>query len=203
MKKSMKALLIALCAVLLVAGSIFGTLAYLTSSAAVVNTFTVGKVAITLDEAKVDLYGVVDSAASSRVTTNEYKLIPGHTYAKDPTIHVDAESEDCWLFAQIDNQLGTDATLNITEGWTEIDSTKHVYAYQYPVTANGNVCIFNYFTFGATADPLDHVTSTQADGGKAATEHKIVVVAYAVQADGFSSASAAWTATFGASSSNS
>ena len=49
MKKS-KVLLTLLCAVALVATSVFGTLAYLTSQDAVVNTFTIGSVVITLDE---------------------------------------------------------------------------------------------------------------------------------------------------------
>lgn len=44
MKTKSKALLLTLCAVLLVAASVLGTMAYLTSSAEVKNTFTVGKV---------------------------------------------------------------------------------------------------------------------------------------------------------------
>ena len=54
MKKAKKALALVLCAVLLVAGSVMGTMAYLTSKDEVVNTFTVGKVGITLDEEDVD-----------------------------------------------------------------------------------------------------------------------------------------------------
>ena len=56
MKKS-KAILMALCAVLLVAASVMGTLAYLTSTDTVTNTFTVGNVQIKLDEAKVNEEG--------------------------------------------------------------------------------------------------------------------------------------------------
>ncbi len=57
MKKKTKALMLVLCAVLLVTASVLGTMAYLTSTDQVVNTFTVGKVAITLDEAKVNADG--------------------------------------------------------------------------------------------------------------------------------------------------
>ena len=96
MKKS-KAILMALCAVLLVAASVMGTLAYLTSTDTVVNTFTVGKVEITLDEADVNADGTPVQGAD-RVDANEYHLLPGHTYAKDPIVHVDADSEDCYLF---------------------------------------------------------------------------------------------------------
>lgn len=81
-----------LCAVLLVAASVLGTMAYLTDSKDVKNTFTVGNVAIKLDEAKVDENGtqVVDKDGNpvARVTRNAYKLLPGHTYVKDPTVTV-------------------------------------------------------------------------------------------------------------------
>ena len=92
MKTSMKALTLVLCAVLLVCASVMGTLAYLKSTTDVVkNTFTVGKVAIKLDEADVDEYGK-KIADADRVTANEYKLLPGHTYNKDPMVTVLANS---------------------------------------------------------------------------------------------------------------
>jgi predicted ribosomally synthesized peptide with SipW-like signal peptide len=91
-KTKTKALLMSLCAVLLVAASVLGTMAYLTDSKDVKNTFTVGNVAIKLDEAKVDENGtqVVDKDGNpvARVTENKYKLLPGHTYVKDPTVTV-------------------------------------------------------------------------------------------------------------------
>ena len=91
-KTKTKALLMSLCAVLLVAASVLGTMAYLTDSKDVKNTFTVGNVAIKLDEAKVDENGtqVVDKDGNpvARVTRNAYKLLPGHTYVKDPTVTV-------------------------------------------------------------------------------------------------------------------
>ena len=90
MKTKSKALLLTLCAVLLVAASVLGTMAYLTSSDNKTNTFTVGKVSIKLDEAKVDELGNVVS--NSRVQANEYKLMPSRTYTKDPTVTVKAGS---------------------------------------------------------------------------------------------------------------
>ena len=73
MKTKKQALLFSLCAVLLVAVSVFGTVAYLTAQKQVVNTFTVGAVEIQLDEQKVDAYGKADG--TERVTANEYKLL--------------------------------------------------------------------------------------------------------------------------------
>lgn len=57
MKTKSKALLLTLCAVLLIAASVLGTMAYLTSTDTVTNTFTVGKVEIKHDEAKVTTDG--------------------------------------------------------------------------------------------------------------------------------------------------
>ena len=96
MKTKSKALLLTLCAVLLVAASVLGTMAYLTSTAKVENTFTIGKVEIKLDEAKVNADGIpVEGAA--RVTANSYKLMPGTTYTKDPTVTVKAGSEESYV----------------------------------------------------------------------------------------------------------
>lgn len=91
MKTKSKALLLTLCAVLLVAASVLGTMAYLTSSAEVKNTFTVGKVEIKLDETD------VTNPTGSRVTANSYKLMPGTTYTKDPTVTVKAGSEESYV----------------------------------------------------------------------------------------------------------
>lgn len=192
------------CAVLLVCLSVGATLAYLTSTASVENTFTVGNVQITLDEAKVDVYGKEDASAE-RVTQNTYKLIPGHHYTKDPTIHVAADSEDCWLFVKVANGIATIEKAdpeNPTEenpattiagqmtknGWTVIDATNGIYAYKTIVSAEDNVLVFDSFTLSTDADVASFV------GENGTVSAKITVDAYAVQADGFGSADAAWTA---------
>lgn len=95
-KTKTKALLMSLCAVLLVAASVLGTMAYLTSNDKVKNTFTVGNVSINLDEAKVDENGKAVEGAD-RVKANEYKLLPGHTYVKDPTVTVKAGSVESYV----------------------------------------------------------------------------------------------------------
>ena len=105
-KTKTKALLMSLCAVLLVAASVLGTMAYLKDSKVVKNTFTVGNVAITLDEAKVDGNGnaidkddeiVTNPADAERVPGNAYKLLPNHTYTKDPTVTVKTPSVDSYV----------------------------------------------------------------------------------------------------------
>ena len=96
MKTKRKALLLSLCAVLLFVASVMGTMEYLTSSDTVTNTFTVGKVQITLDEAAVNLDGTPIEGAA-RVKQNSYKLLPGLTYTKDPTVTVKAGSEPSYV----------------------------------------------------------------------------------------------------------
>lgn len=97
MKKT-KVLLTLACAVLLVAASVMGTLAYLTSTDTVNNTFTIGKVKIELDEAKVGTDGkALKGDDANRVKENTYKLMPGHEYDKDPTVTVKAGSEESYV----------------------------------------------------------------------------------------------------------
>lgn len=96
MKKVTKALLLTLCALALVAGTILGTLAYLTDRSSVENTFTVGNVDIKVDETDVDEDGKPIEDAD-RVEENDYHLIPGQSYVKDPTMTVIKGSEESYV----------------------------------------------------------------------------------------------------------
>ena len=192
MRTKTKALVLALCAVLLVVASVMGTMAYLTSQDTVTNTFTVGKVAITLDEAKVDEYGAVDATASSRVKSNTYKLIPGHNYTKDPTVHFVKDSEASYLFVKVENGLANiEAESNniasqiIANGWAELTGVANVYYKK--VDRNGGNTAVDYPVFG---------TFTLSDDAAVAdyAQANISVTAYAVQADNFATAQAAWEA---------
>ena len=95
-RNRIKPLLTCACALLLVAAGVFGTLAYLTGTDTVNNTFTVGNVKITLDEAKVTTDGTPVEGAD-RVKANEYHLLPGHTYTKDPTVTVEEGSDASYV----------------------------------------------------------------------------------------------------------
>ena len=220
MKTKSKALLLTLCVVLLVTASVLGTMAFLTSTASVENTFTVGSVKITLDEAKVTPDGKpVEGAA--RVAENSYKLMPGHTYTKDPTIHVDAASEDCFIRAKV--------TLTNASEWIEI-ATKYadnkveniikgtddnIWWVSQPAvdTANNTVTYTFVYKNESHTDELGKRIWTSTDsknlvlfneiaipGGltndelAAVGSSKITVVAEAIQADGFETEAAAWAA---------
>lgn len=197
--KLKKILTLACCAALLVCISVGATLAYLTSTTETVkNTFTVGGVAITLDEAKVDVYGVVDEEATNRVTANTYKLVPGHTYTKDPTIHIADGSEKAWIFVKVENGISAieaDTTIAAQmkeNGWTAVAGATNVYAYKNAVTADDveegkdGFVVFETFTVDGDADVASYAGKT------------IEITGYAVQADGFDTAAKAWEATFGA-----
>lgn len=82
--------------VLVFALGVAGTFAYLTSSDTVTNTFTVGNVQIKLDEAEANPDGTL-VAGADRVKANSYKLLPGHTYNKDPMVTVLAGSEPSYV----------------------------------------------------------------------------------------------------------
>ena len=190
-----------LCAVLLVTASVLGTMAYLTSRDEVVNTFTVGKVAITLDEAKVNADGTAVTPAE-RVKQNAYHLLPGHAYTKDPTVHVQANSENSFIFVKVENgianyEAGTEANPTIAEqitanGWTALDGVENVYYKTYTKSAEStNLPVFGNFTIADNANAADSWNNFSADT-------KVTVTAYAVQQDGFDTAAAAWNATCGA-----
>lgn len=87
MKSNRKALLLTLCAILLVVGTVVGSLAYFTDSEVVTNTFTVGNVAIELHE---------DGEVTRKDGTvgKDYHLLPGHSYSKDPTVTVTSTTDD-------------------------------------------------------------------------------------------------------------
>lgn len=119
-----KALLMTCCAVALVAISVGATLAYLTDNAAVTNTFTVGQVGISLSETKVDENGkAIENAA--RVTSNEYHLVPGQTYTKDPTVTLDAKSESSYIRMLVTVEDYADLLAACKKHEGEVDPTYH------------------------------------------------------------------------------
>ena len=212
--KKFKALLVVACALLLVAASVFGTMAYLTSTDTVTNTFTVGKVNITLDEAKVNTDGT-PVANAERVKANEYKLLPGHTYTKDPTVTVEEGSEDSYVRMKVKveniDQLKavfTDASYygtngvfllqKLVGGW---DNAKWA-SVGYEESTDGKIGTyeFRYYlkTGPATLVPLfTTITipgSVDAAGLEKLGNVKINITGEAIQADGFADANAAWAA---------
>lgn len=228
MKAKKKGLLLLLCAATLVASSILGTMAYLTDTETVTNTFTVGSVHLKLDEAKVNADGrpidangnVVESASNAkRVTENEYHLLPGHKYTKDPTVTLTKESEDAYvrMMASITYLEEADSLFGIVNkpesiaDWLDID-TANWKIYGAPKTSKQTQNEITYITRtyefrykvkvlgrdtkDVKLEPL--FTKITVPGElknqdmKKLAGMKIEVVAHAIQADGFNTAEDAW-----------
>ena len=212
MKTKRKALLLSLCAVLLVVASVMGTMAYLTSSDTVTNTFTVGKVQITLDEAAVNLDGTPIEGAA-RVKQNSYKLLPGHTYNKDPMVTVLKGSESSYVkmtvtfskAAELDAIFAPTGGANLTSIFNGYNSTNWI-AKGNTEDTTANTRTYEFWYKEAVAAPdgdvaldalFDSITvpGTITKDQLASIEGMTITVnAYAIQADGFADAAAAWAA---------
>lgn len=200
MKK--KSILLTLTAVVLaMAIGVGGTIAYFTSTTTdVQNTFTVGNVAITLDEADVTYANDKWTAGEDRVQSNTYENVyPGAHLPKDPTIHVAADSQDAYVAMKVViskaaawKALAEDhASLNnletVFEGYTEADWTKIaateqgdnlVYVYMWEqgkVSANADLTLFTAMNIPAELSSQEIET---LDG------FTVTATGYAVQAQG-------------------
>lgn len=209
--KLKKILTLACCAVLLVCISVGATVAYLTSTDEVVNTFSVGNVQIKLDEAKANTDGTLVDGAD-RVKANSYKLLPGHTYAKDPMVTVLNGSESSYvkmtvtfskakeldaIFAPNGANMtsifnGYDSANWLDKGNTEDNNANtrtYEFWYKAPVAAlNGDVALDALFD---SITVPGSITNAQLETIAGMT---ITVNAYAIQADGFGTAEQAWAA---------
>lgn len=168
-RKTNKRIVIAISSIAILLMTVGGVLAYLTDTASVTNTFTVGDVKITLDEAKVTPEGKpvdgngneVDLENAERVTdigdgtANNYHLIPGMTYVKDPTMTVKSGSDESYVrmlvtincasaFDAIYQPEKADLTKIFNEyssDWVYVDATRVedeiIYEFRYKETVSG------------------------------------------------------------------
>lgn len=203
-----KKLMTVLALVLVIAMSVAGTYAYLTSQAKVVNTFTVGNVQIKLDEAKANPDGSLVPDAD-RVKANSYKLLPGHKYNKDPMVTVLKGSESSYVkmtvtfsnAAELDAIFASNGGADMTSIFKGYDSANWVLK---NVTKENNTRTYEFWYKETVAAPtadvaLDalfdqiivpgNITNAQLETIEGMT---ITVNAYAIQADGFADAADAW-----------
>lgn len=216
MKLKNKTLVLIICILVLLNFSMFSTLAWMTDTSQVVNTFTVGKVEIDLNETDVDEDGDTKK--------NEYKLIPGSELDKDPTLTVIKGSEESYIRMilnvhnasavkaviandrhELDSFVDLLGGLNKTdwqlEGITENTSDNIVsYEFRYKNTVSGldaqgkplaeDVELTPLFTKLLVPGTLttDELNALQEGG------FKIVVEGHAIQQLGFDNADEAWAA---------
>lgn len=171
-KKIVLFILSAICIISISVGSTFAVLTSL--SKPVSNTFTVGKVEITLTE----------------TTGGSYKMTPGVTVAKDPKVTVKSGSEDCWLFVKIDKSASVDSYISyeLSEGWVALSSQSGVY-YRQVEKSSADTAIYvlkdNCFTVKDSLDKKQMASITE--------KQALTFTAYAIQSHGIDTAQTAWS----------
>ena len=211
-KKLLTTAILLVAAVALVVTTMLATVAYLSESAAVSNVFTVGNVSIEMFETPVKPDGTVadDFTTGSKKTAdgNSYHLVPGMDYIKDPTIYIKANSEDCYIFVKVANQIrpiedgnilkdgenGTGDALTMREqleskGWValyKVNQDEIIYCYK------GNVDDANVYGSVVATSPNEQkldlfnnfTVDPDADISKLGGA-KVTLTAFAIQDDGF------------------
>lgn len=161
-----------------------GTVSWLVDKTGpVTNTFTYGDINIKLTE----------------TTGSNYKMIPGSTLDKDPTVTVKAGSEACWLFVKIDKSANFDdfMTYSVANGWTQLTKDKD----------NADITDLVYYReVGATTAATDFSVLendcvvvkddvTKQDFNSLQTYPTLTFTAYAVQHENILTPALAWDAT--------
>lgn len=125
--KNKKLLLIVLALMLVCVISVMGTLAYLTAqSNNVTNTFVAAGIGtMKLDESKANATspGVYTLDKTTRVTSNNYTVIPGTELPKDPVVTIETLDVEAYLFVSVDDLIfsgssGKEMTWAMDDNWT-------------------------------------------------------------------------------------
>lgn len=221
MKNTKKVLLGGVAALALVGTSVFGTYMYLTSTTKTVkNIFTVGNVKITLDEKNVDESGKdAEGKYPARDTENAYHIFPGINYEKDPTVHVDPNNEDAYIFVEVVNGISnleadngyklrdedgrevdgetyaTIATQMTTNHWIALGREyPNIYVYDNDGEEDTTGTIVNKDAGDLVVFSNFQIKDGLPNDTTLTSEHDVKVKAFAVQAKGFASAEEAWNA---------
>lgn len=208
-----KIVAVLLAVVLLIGGTIGGTLAWLKDTTPVVtNTFTVGDVTLTLKESPIAVTnGNVSYGTPTEDVSNVYPALPGATYKKDPVVTVDADSEKCYLFIKFEYTTAANyyytykSNLNSENGWSKLESASHTDNENGIVTevwyctvdkSNTDTSFSLLADLGGTYDAgitlavrTDTVTN---DTVTTASAQSLKYTAYAVQYDNVADATVAW-----------
>lgn len=204
---------ILLCVTLVALAAIGATFAYLTDTKTVDNTFTMGNVAIKLDETN------VNDPTGDRVTSNTYNVYPGAVVTKDPIVHNTGKNAayiratvnvSNWMnlcaayypdFKETFPNDGYKAALNLLvgelgEGWSVVGveagdtftigqfDAKFILKYEGALAAGADTTAM--FQTVTIPTGIDNVNADSFSG--------VTVVAQAIQADGFDT----WEAAFAA-----
>lgn len=187
---SMKVVVLLLAVVLLIGCTVGGTLAWLIAQTnTVTNTFTVGNINIDLTET---VGGTATSAKEAAVENKGFKIVPGVTESKNPTVIVEAKSENSFVFVKIEeSNITVDnvtyVTWKIADGWTQLAGVSGVYYREYTADAEAIYPVLkdNQVSYPAT------LTKAQLDA-LGNEQPALIFTAYAVQKEGSNTAEEAW-----------
>lgn len=193
MKK--KGIVIVLAMLLALCIGVGATLAFITvETQSIKNTFTYGDINIDLWESEIKADGTLGdkkSSLNSKVEQSGFKMIPGNTIAKDPTVTVNKGSEACWLFIKIEkgNNFDYFMTFEIAGGWNSLAGEDGVY-YQAvdAVTTDTDFPVLK----GNQVSVKNTVLKTDLNALSDATLPTLTFTAYAVQKANVNSAAEAW-----------
>lgn len=184
--RNKKVLVTALAVTLILCGIIGSTVAWLIAETdPVINTFTYGDINIDINETPVNPDGTPVEGGDP-VDENEYVIVPGHSYTKDPTVTVFADSEDSWVFVKLveSEDPAFDDFMEgyaIAEGWTALDGVDGVYYREYSKTDSD---VEYPVIAGNTVTARGDLTKADLDALEAqGLFPSLTVYAYAVQRD--------------------
>ncbi len=140
MNTKKKSLLLAVLALILAFGAIMGTIAWLTATDSVTNSFTAGNIENPYEptDPTIDPEDPGNSDSTTKLAGNlyepswdpaaEHKMLPGATFEKDPFVGIGPKSEDSYVFAWAEDATKVlEYTVNAPDGtnggWVAVSST--------------------------------------------------------------------------------
>lgn len=196
MKNVKKILVLALAALLLVAVSVAGTVAYLTATTApVTNTFTPSTLSVAIEE--------------SKPSNKTAPMVPGAAIEKNPKVTY-ATDVPAYVFVKVTESIGTGLTFSdyidysvITDGkWTALSSATGVYYMEVAAGSSpeGGISVIqdankvaDQVTVKSALKVLDMTALKNADDATDTSKYpKLTFEAYIIQKEPFNSASTAW-----------
>lgn len=184
-----KKLTLVFCILMTIVAIVSGIMAYLTAKDSNASSFEFGELSIDLDES----------------VSRYFKLMPGFTYRKDPTVTVKGGSVACWLFIRAVEENNTFEGLDgklvvwtvIEDEWTPVPGQPDYWYREVPACKEDTLfCIltgndeyedgFVHVNEALTGDMMDFMESDQGSGlptlsfqAAAVQRHKVDTVEYA------------------------
>ena len=126
-KKNKKSLILLVLALLISFAMVSGTVAWLTRTSKITNSFTVGtfEVPTTDPEDATQTISIDGHLYEPSWDANApHKLLPGITFEKDPYVGIGAGSEDAVVYVYVENNFSNKVYFTINSGWEAVADNK-------------------------------------------------------------------------------